>query len=196
MSHTIGDKNRFWNKPIPLRPFLFISIAIFAPLYVWVTAGDRVSDWIWFVQHHGNATYEGRLIKLPFPWRQEDTPAGLHELSMRRASRSFGLNDEDIMITKRQVSPTTVGQRVERFRDLMLSSKPSNQTTVQAYAPDAFIDANYACIISRSPPPSDVSLYCVSNNGQWNLWLSWGTEASLADAATLLHALLLPKKAS
>ncbi|MBW4039586.1 MAG: hypothetical protein HIU91_12080 [Acidobacteria bacterium] len=194
MSHTIGDKDRFWNKSIPLRPFLFITIAIVAPLYVWATAGERVSDWIWFVQHHGNATYDGRLIKLPFPWRQEDTPAGLHELSIRRASRSFGLIDEDMMITKQRVSPADVGDRIGRFRDLML--RFSNQTTVETYHPDSFIDANYACIVSRAPFPSDVSLYCVSNDGQWNMWLRWGKEASLADATTLLHTLLLPPKAS
>jgi hypothetical protein len=194
MSHSIGDNNRFWNKSIPLRPFLYITIAIVAPLFLWATIGDRVSDWIWFVQHHGNATYEGKIINLPFPWRQEETPAGLHELSMRRASRSFGMIDEDMMISKRRASPTTVGERIERFRDVMLRS--SNQATVEAYHPDAFIDANYDCIISRTPVPSDVSLYCVSNDGQWNLFLTWGTEASLADATALLHALLIPQKAN
>jgi hypothetical protein len=195
MSLTVGDKNRVWNKSIPLRPFLYITIAIVAPLFLWATVGNRVSDWIWYVQHHGNATYEGRVIKLPFPWRQEDTPAGLHELSIRRASRSFGLIEESMMITKGRPSPKDVGQKIERFRDLMLATKLSRQTTVEAYHPDAFIDTNYDCIVSRTPVPSDVSLYCVSSDGQWNLWLTWGKEASLGDAMTILDALPLSSKA-
>jgi hypothetical protein len=195
MSLTVGNKNRLWNKSIPLRPFLCITITILAPLFLWATIGSRVSDWIWFVQHDGNATLEGGVIKLPFPWRQEDTPAGLHELSIRRASRSFGLIDESMVINKERSSPKDAGQRIERIRDLMLATKLSRQTTVEAYHPDASVDPNYDCIISRTPIPTDVSLFCVSNDGQWNLWLSWGKEASLADAAAILHALPLTRKA-
>jgi hypothetical protein len=198
MSLALGDKDkkRLWNKPIPLRPFLYAAIAIVAALFLWAAMGDHLSDWIWFVQHHGNATYEGQLIELPFPWRQEHTPAGLHQLLIRRAGWTLDPLDEEMMITKGQVSPSHVGERVERFRDIMLRTKLSTQTTVEAYHPDAFIDANYACVVSRTSVPSDVRLYCVSNDGQWDLLLSWGKEASLADATTLLHVLLLPQKAS
>ncbi len=191
MSVTVGDKTTIWNKPIPLRPFFLIAISLIVPPLLWLTAGDRVSNWIWYARHQGMANYEGTLIKLPFPWRQEVTPAGLHELSLRRASRSSGLLYESMLISKGPPSPKDVGQRIERFRDAFLASRFSRQTTVEAYHPDAFIDTNYDCIISRTPVPLDVTLFCVSVDGQWNLFLSWGTEASLADAGKILHELPL-----
>jgi hypothetical protein len=195
MSATVEDKKTIWNRPIPLRPLFFIAIAIIMPPLLWLTLGDRVSDWTWYAQHHGMANYEGTLIKLPFPWRQEVTPTGVHELSLRRASRSFELIDESMLIYKQPPSPKDVGQRIERFRDIFLRTKLSRQTTVEAYHPDAFIDTNYDCIVSRTPVPSDVKLVCVSIDGQWALVLSWGKEASLADAAMILHALPLTGKA-
>jgi hypothetical protein len=195
MNAMVEDKKTIWNRPIPLRPFFLIAIAIIVPPLLWLTVGDRASDWIWYAQHHGMANYEGTLIKLPFPWRQEVTPAGVHELSLRRASRSFELIDESMLIYKEPPSPKDVGQRIERFRDALLRTKLSRQTTVEAYHPDAFIDANYDCIVSRTPIPLDVTLYCVSIDGQWNLVLSWGKEASLTDAMTILHALPLTGKA-
>jgi hypothetical protein len=194
MSATVEYKKTIWNRPIPLRPFFLIAIAIIVPPLLWLTVGDRVSDWIWYAQHHGMANYEGTLIKLPFPWRQEVTPAGMHELSLRRASRSFELIYESMLIYKNPPSPRDVGQRIERFRDGILRTRLSRQTTVEAYHSDAFIDTNYDCIISRTPIPQDVTLYCVSVDGQWNLFLSWGKEASLADANKILHALPHPGK--
>jgi hypothetical protein len=194
MSATVESKKTIWNRPIPLRPFFLIAIAIIVPPLLWLTVGDRVSDWIWYAQHHGMANYEGTLIKLPFPWRQEVTPAGMHELSLRRASRSFELIYESMLIYKNPPSPRDVGQRIERFRDGILRTRLSRQTTVEAYHSDAFIDTNYDCIISRTPIPQDVTLYCVSVDGQWNLFLSWGKEASLADANKILHALPHPGK--
>jgi len=196
MSPTSDDEVRFWNKPIPFRPFLIIGIAIFGLLLLWATMGDRVSDWIWFAQHHGTANYEGTLIKLPFPWRQEVTPAGLHQLSLRRASRSVSLIDESMLINKQSPSPKDVGPRLERFRDAFLDSRFSRQTTVEAYHPDASLDASYDCIVSRTPVPQDLTLYCVSVDGQWNLVLSWGKEASLTDAMAILHALPLTGEAN
>jgi hypothetical protein len=100
-----------------------------------------------------------------------------------------------MVINKERPSPKDVGQRIERFRDLMLATKLSNKTTVESYYSDAFIDTNYDCIVSRTPIPSDMSLFCVSNDGQWNLSLSRGNEASLADATAILHALPLTRKA-
>jgi hypothetical protein len=196
MTVTVDDKKTIWNKPIPLRPFVYVTLAIIAPLFLWVTVGDRVSDWIWYAQHHGMANYEGTLIKLPFPWRQEDTLAGLHELSIRRATRTFGVVDESMLINKQPASPKGVVERIERFRDVLLATRLSRQTTVEAYHPDAFIDANYDCIVSRTPVPSKVDLYCTSTDGQWDLFLNWGKEASLADAMTILRALPLTRKAS
>jgi hypothetical protein len=196
MNTMVDDKKTIWNRPIPLRPFFLIATAIIVPPLLWLTAGDRVSDWIWYAQHHGMANYEGTLIKLPFPWRQEDTLAGLHELSIRRASRTFGLVDESMLINKRPASPKGVLERIERFRDVLLATRPSRQTTVEAYHPDAFIDANYDCIVSRTPVPSAVDLYCTSVDGRWNLFLTWGKEASLTDAMTILHALPLEGKAN
>jgi hypothetical protein len=195
MSDKFEAKQTIWNKPIPLRPFVYVSLAIIAPLFLSITLGDRVSDLIWYVQHQGTANYEGTLIKLPFPWRQEDSLRGEHELLLRRVSRSFDILNESIMIDHGKVSPHCVGERIERFRDLLLKTKPSRQTTVEAYTADPFVDSNYDCIVSRTSTPEDVILLCVSADGQWNLILTWGKEASLADAVTLLHQLPITRKA-
>jgi hypothetical protein len=196
MTVRVEDKKTIWNKPIPLRPFAYVTLAIIAPLFLWVTVGDRVSDWIWYAQHHGTANYEGTLIKLPFPWRQEDTLRGEHELLLRRASRSFGMIDESIMISQGKSSPNSVRERIERFRDVMLASRPSRQTTVETYSADPFVDSNYDCISSRTPTPEEIQLFCVSADGQWNLILTWDKEASLADAVKILHQLPISSKAS
>ena len=197
MTVTVDDKKTIWNKPIPLRPFVYVTLAIIAPLFLWVTVGDRASDWIWYAQHHGVANYEGILIKVPFPWRQEDTLRGEHELLLRRASRNFGMIDESIMINNQgKSSPNSGRERIERFRDVMLASRLSRQTTVETYSADPFVDSNYDCIISRTPTPEEIQLFCVSADGPWNLILTWGKEASLADAVKILHQLPITGKAN
>jgi hypothetical protein len=196
MSATVEPKQTIWNRPLPLRPFVYLALAILLPPLLWLALGDRVSDWIWYAQHHGTANYEGTLLKLPFPWRQEDTLGGEHYLALRRASRSFGILSETIMINHRKSSPNSARERIERFRDLLMKTRRSRQTTVAAYAGDPYIDSNYDCIISRTPAPEDVTLFCVSSDGQWDLILTWGKEASLTDAVKLLHQLPLTGKAN
>jgi hypothetical protein len=196
MSAAVELKKTIWNKPLPLRPFVYVALAILVPPLLWLTLGDRVSDWIWYAQHHGTANDEGTIIKLPFPWRQEDTLGGEHYISLRRASRNFELLNESIMIDHGKVSPNSVRERIERFRDLLLKTELSRQTTVEAYAADPYVDTNYDCIVSRTPTPEDVKLFCVSTDGQWNLILTWGKEASLADAVKILHQLPITGKAN
>ena len=172
-------------KPIGIILALFLMIG-WGCLYF----GDVLSTCMWTITHHSAAAYQGLSVKVPWMWRQEETPAGQREIRLVRARWGEPASTEEILINA--VSPRPPGTLMERlkiftyklgetdFRGKPLPLEPETAT-------------RYSCVVPHFDQLRDWQVSCISNDDLWSVTL-YGTVSDIDDFLVVLRHLAAAQK--
>jgi hypothetical protein len=165
----VAAKGRWWNRKIPTKPLamgfgLVILIVLTGPFYVYFE--PALTTCVWSVTHQSTATYQGLKLKVPWMWRQEETPAGQREIHLVRA-RWAQLGTIEAMVIRNDTSSFSQPQSIEE-RLRILSSK-LGQTTFRgvSFPLDRDTASRYSCIAPHFGKLPDWQVSCLSNDRHW-----------------------------
>lgn len=120
-----GPESPRWKcaRMLKVAAGLLTPLIVIAATYFYV--GPTLRAWLWAVEHHSTASYAGLQVKVPWMWRQEETPAGQMKVRLRRARFGEPVEVESIEFTKNRASEQQpFGKRLERLRSSLKQEDP------------------------------------------------------------------------
>jgi hypothetical protein len=186
----IGDKDRWWNRKLPIKPIVIILGLLLMVGWGYLYFGDVLRTCMWTITHRSTATYQGLSVKVPWMWRQEETPAGQREIRLVRARWGEPASTEEILINA--VSPRPPGTLMERlkiftyklgetdFRGEPLPLEPETAT-------------RYSCVVPHFDQLRDWQVSCISNDDLWSVTF-YGTVSDIDDFLVVLRHLAAAQK--
>jgi hypothetical protein len=156
-------KVRWWNRTLPVKMIgVLLAIVVVAGVtYLYLEPTLRA--WLWAFGHHSTATYEGLSVKVPWMWRQEETPAGQRELRLVRARLGEPVEFESIVISDGQSTspgPQTIAERLQVLAEKM-GHKDFRGTPMS-------LDPRFSCIAPHFDQVRDWQVSCLSIDNHWS----------------------------
>ena len=185
-----GPEPRWWNRDLPVRPIGILLGTVLVAGVGYLYLNPILRAWLWTVRHHSTATYRKLSVKVPWMWRQEETPAGQREIRLVRARWGEPASTEEILINA--VSPRPPGTLMERlkiftyklgetdFRGEPLPLEPETAT-------------RYSCVVPHFDQLRDWQVSCISNDDLWSVTL-YGTVSDIDDFLVVLRHLAAVQK--
>ncbi len=123
---------------------------------------------IWTVTHQSTASYNGYSFKVPWMWRQEQTPAGQRQIRLVRTRLGEPVPFESIVISDDTTSMSprqTISQRLE-----LLASKLGQDGFRGVQFPLApEIAGHYSCMAPHFEALRNWQVSCLSNDNLWSI---------------------------
>jgi hypothetical protein len=164
----IGAEGRWWNRKLPGKRILIIVSLLLVAGWSYLYLQPVLTTCIWTVTHRSTAAYNGYSFKVPWMWRQEETPAGQRQVRLVRARlgepvafESIVISDDTTSLSPRQ----TITQRLE-----MLGSKLGQDGfhgVPLQLAPE--IARQYSCMEPHFNALRNWQASCLSNDNLWSI---------------------------
>ena len=164
----IGAKDRWWNRKLPVKRIAIISGLLLVAGCSYLYMQPVLETCFWTVTHRSTATYKEVNLKVPWMWRQEETPAGQRQIRLVRARlgepvafESIVISDDTTSLSPRQ----TITQRLE-----MLGSKLGQDGfhgVPLQLAPE--IARQYSCMEPHFNALRNWQASCLSNDNLWSI---------------------------
>ena len=122
---------------------------------------------VWAVEHHSTATYQDLTLKVPWMWRQEETPAGQREIELVRARFGEAVELERLVIRKEYSTAldrqtlTGLVQNVAR-----LSHEEFRGTPISL---DAETARHFSCVAPHLQTAQHWQAACESTDKRWSV---------------------------
>jgi hypothetical protein len=183
----LGDKNRWWNRPLPIKRFgAFTALSLVAGSgYLYLS--PALSATAWAIAHRSTATFQGLDFKIPLMWKQEDTPAGQHELRLVRARWGEPVSLESIVI-RYEATPRVPPQTMMEQFEIVASRLHEPAFRGELLEVDATIKENYSCILPHLTKLPEWQIWCESIDRHWTANLM-GSEQDKDDLIKVVHNL-------
>lgn len=158
---------RWWNRALPVKPIGgFLAIVVMAgAIYFYFKQILRAC--FWDVGHHSTATYQGLNVKVPWMWRQEETPAGQRQLRLVRARIGEPVEFESIIISNGEstdLGPQAVAERLKTLA-AKLGHKEFQGTPISL---DPETARHFSCIAPHFDYIRDWQASCLSTDSLWS----------------------------
>jgi hypothetical protein len=183
----LGNSGSWWNSKIPTRRIAAICVALLVILIVtgWVleNLGAVIETLVWSARHRSTATYQELQVKVPWMWRQEETPAGQHQIRLVRARPWKMYSFESITISKDIKPQTQIMHRLE----VLSASLGETRFKAEQFLLDPQIASQYSCVAPNLDKLPTLLVACDAMNGGWSidLWSSDPTDRN--DFVTILY---------
>ncbi len=186
MSKMIGE--RWWNPALPVdAPAVkIVGITVAAILSTGLLYPDVepvLRACLWNIAHHSHASVGGLDVKVPRMWRQEETPAGRHELQLVRARLGEPVEFESIVISEGQGSSPELQTANERLRVLAgkLGFGEFRGTSLS-------LDPRFTCVAPHFAKLQTWQISCLSIDNGWSANL-YGTAADIDSLRLVLRGM-------
>jgi hypothetical protein len=160
---SVEAKARWWNRALPVKIIgvLLATVVVAGGTYLYLEPILRA--WLWAFGHHSTATYQGVSVKVPWMWRQEETPAGQRQLRLVRARLGEPVEFESIVISDgKSTSPglQTIGERLQVLAE-KLGQKDFRGTSMS-------LDPRFSCMAPHFDQVRDWQVSCLSIDNHWS----------------------------
>lgn len=167
----VGASSRWWNRKIPTKPLgialgLVVLIMLMGPYYF--SFEPVLKTCVWAVTHRSTARYQGLKVKVPWMWRQEETPAGWRQINLVRA-RWAQIGTTELIVVRDYSSPSTQPQSISEI--LRILGSKLGQATFQGvpFHLDSETAARYSCIAPHFEKLRDWQVSCLSDDRRWRV---------------------------
>ena len=166
MSKEMGE--RWWNRALSVKaPAVKIAgtigVATLTAGLLYFYAGPVVRACLWDVGHHSTAAYQGINVRVPWMWRQEDTPAGQRQLRLVRARLGEPLEFESIVISEGKSSSAGLQTATERLQAL------ANKLGYEDFQGTAVsLDPRFSCVAPHFTQLQTWQISCLSIDNHWS----------------------------
>ena len=174
-----------WSRNLPLEATSVLLAALgFAGiglLYLQPVLGAC----LWHIQHHSTAKYQRFTVRVPWMWRQEDTPAGQREIMLVRARVGEPVEHEWIAI--RNENSTSVGPQTVTERLHILASQPGQSVSKGTPIPlDGHTPLRFKCMAPNLEEIREWQATCLSDDRLWTANL-YGPATDIESFKTVLQ---------
>jgi hypothetical protein len=158
---------RWWNRDLPVKPIgiLLATVLVTGVGYLYIEPTLRAL--VWTVRHHSTATYQELSVKVPWMWRQEDTPAGRRQLRLVRARLGEAVEFESIVISDGKSTSPGLQTIAERLQNLAtkLGQKDFRGTPILL---DSETAMRFSCMAPHFDQLRDWQVSCLSSDNLWS----------------------------
>ena len=167
MRHINGE-TRWWNREVAIKPMLaMVALSIAAACGV-LYFNAAFGAYLWALTHHSKATYGEVSIKVPWMWRQEQTPAGQREIRLVRERWAGTPSLESIVISK-DVSPPRPPQSIEQHLENLASKLGQVGPMGDRLALPPDIAVRYSCMAPHFDKLREWQVSCISSDNVWSV---------------------------
>jgi hypothetical protein len=161
---TIGRHERWWNRRIPGRPFLFAAVIILTAGYFWIYFGNVTTALAWDIAHGRTARFRGQSLKLPWFWKEERW-TNYNEFTVKESgSRSL---EASVTVRFGHFDPLVMQQRLTHLKNMPgLPGWISDD-----YPSDDFTRTHYRCARNGFRASAIFMVDCFSVDGRWAVHL-------------------------
>ena len=160
-----------WWKCSPLTIRIVVVLAtISAAWLLCFCLGPSLQACLWAVEHHSTATYQGLTVKVPWMWRQKDTPAGQREIMLVRARFGEPVESEWIVINNRTSTASKPQSPTELVQNLARLSHEAFRGTPISLDPETA--KRFSCIAPHLAKMPEWQASCRSPDMRWSVMLS------------------------
>jgi hypothetical protein len=146
------------------------------------------SDLWWGFTHHWTAAANGERVRLPFGWRQQETPAGTHTIDLRNALRGALVFRSPDRISVRELQtrfdPEEMVVRWQRLQTRFLIPGDRLEPTPNNW----FLRDHYRCPEVKRSADGRVHLTCFDRGGRWVVSVEGGAHG-IADLSQIAQEL-------
>jgi hypothetical protein len=166
MSKEMGD--RWWSRALPVnapavKMAVTVAVATLTAGLIYLYVGPLMRACFWDVGHHSTAAYQGLNVRVPWMWRQEDTPAGQQQLRLVRARLGEPTEFESIVISEAKSSSAGVQTATERLRAL---ADKLGYGDFQGTAMS--LDPRFSCVAPHFTQLQTWQISCLSMDNRWS----------------------------
>jgi hypothetical protein len=162
-------EQRWWNRDLPVNTpavrMVGIVVAVMLVAGITYLCVEQVL-WacLWDVGHHSTATYQQLNVRVPWLWRQEETPAGQRQIRLVRAHWGQPVDFESIVISEGKTQSSGLQTAAERLRVLAdkLGHKDFQGTPVS-------LDPRFSCMAPHFTQMQTWQVSCLSIDNQWQV---------------------------
>ena len=184
-----GETSERWNRRRIGRWLLTLGAGCgLLALFLIGLLVQATPDLLWGVTHHWTAEYEGRRFRVPFGWRQQETPTDEHAIELRKTLH-WGLGGSrpemiDLRVSDRPFHATEVAAKWEQIQ----THRMTPGETLEPTPTDEFLLSHYRCSDVLRARSGEISLRCFDRRGRW-LVSALGHDAVIHDLAAVLREL-------
>jgi hypothetical protein len=154
---------RWWDRALPVKKIGVILAMVVVAGITFLYIEPLLRAGLWSLEHHSAATYQGLSVRVPWMWRQEQTPAGWRELRLERARWGQPFALESIVISDAKSAspgPQTVTERLRILGEKM-GHKDFRGTPMS-------IDPHFSCMAPHFDEVQDWQVSCLSIDNHWS----------------------------
>lgn len=190
----IGDNDRWWNRKLPMKHIGIMIALLLAGGWGFLYLMPPLQTVIWTIAHRSTASYQELSIKVPWMWRQEETPAGQRQIRLVRARWGEPVSLETIVIQKDASASRNTQTVTERFE--ALASKLGQIDFKDDPLPlTPEIARHYTCIVPHLAKLREWQVSCLSQDNLWSVNLMGPhTDRDVDDLITVLRNLSSAQK--
>ena len=190
MAKTPQRSLRFFNDPKCIGILGIILGLFLLGGWCYFYLGPVLRTCLWTGTHRSTATYQGLSFRVPWMWRQEETPLGQREVRLVRARWGEPASFDSIVIMK-AAAPLRVSI-TERLKTLALKLGQTDFRGVPlSFDPET--DLRYSCVAPHIDKLPEWQVSCTSKDDLWSVNL-FGPVSDVDDFVVVLRHLASAQK--
>ena len=167
MRHS-NSETRWWNREVAIKPVLaMVALSIVAACGI-LYFNAAFGACFWALTHHSKATHGQVSIKVPWMWKQEETPPGQREIRLVRERWARTPSLESIVISK-DVSPPRPPQSIEQRLEDLASKIGQVGPMGNRLALPPEIAGRYSCMAPQFEKLREWQVSCISSDNVWSV---------------------------
>jgi hypothetical protein len=188
----IGVEGRWWNRNLPIKPIGIILGLLLMAGSAYLYFEPVLRTCVWTVTHRSTVAYQGLSFRVPWMWRQEETPAGQREIRLVRARWGEPVSFESIVI-RRAASPSGPPQTVTKRLETLAFKLGQTDFRGAPLPLDPETALRYSCITPHFDKLREWQVSCISTDDLWSVNL-YGPISDIDGFAVVLRHLASAQK--